>query len=513
MLKQRRWATALFLGWLAASGAQAADWIRAQSEHFNVSSDAGERGAREYLRQLEVMHQVVLMLVGGDAAKAKNQPRLDLFLLRDGDDMRRVRSHFVGISGVHTLCSEGSVAYAHAPPSTLGLAENPGLKTLFHEYGHHMMYQYASTYYPAWYAEGFAEFLGNSVLDGDKMRLGEVARNNALWLRTQPWIDMELVLKPPFKSTGDKDAIDRNADGFYKQSWLLAHYMLSDSERTKKFNDYFARLGAGEDAITTFEPATGIALDKLASLLKRHLTMLPVMAISTKSMALGEVKVDSLPADAEHYLLDASVLRTCPPKADGQAILARLQARAAKGSPSVALKLALARAHLLFGDRPAATTLLQELVSADEGSFEAQYLLGRALAQGAEDLAGEAQQALRAEARSHLFKAYRLKKNDAPTLYHVARLLALDGPGPSLLNAAQGARALAPGVSEYAHFEAMIDLDAGDHARALRALAPLASDPHNPLYAARVREAMDAIRAGKDRSTVQSLLAPPSASN
>jgi tetratricopeptide (TPR) repeat protein len=128
------------------------------------------------------------------------------------------------------------------------------------------------------------------------------------------------------------------------------------------------------------------------------------------------------------------------------------------------------------------------------------------LEQGAETLNGEARDSAREQARAQYFKAYRLKKNDAPNLYHLAHLLAREGATPNALNAAQGARALAPGVSSYALFEAWLDLEGGQPERALRALAPLASNPHDLKFAAQVREAMAAIRAGKSKVEVQRLL-------
>ena len=506
MRARRRFAlrAAVLCAALCGQAAHAADWLRAQSEHFTITTDSSERRAAEYLQELEALHHVVLLIMGVEPAKTQAKPRFELYLLRDPRDLAKVRPHFAnGIGGVHMLCSEGSVAYVGLPSWGLGHAEDPGLQILFHEYAHHVMFQYATAFYPAWYVEGFAEFFGKSQISGDKVVLGDTARGNALWLRSRPWIDFQRVLKPPFKATGDKDADRSDFEAFYNQSWLLVHYMLSDSARTKLFNDYFARLGEGEDPIAAFEPATGIPVAKLAGALRRHLDNLPVVAVSSGRSDKGAVRVEALPAEVDGYLLDASVLRTCAPKAQGQAILQRLKAQEAKGNAPVELKLARARAEFLFGEPKAALAALQELAAAHETSFDAQHLLGRALAESADELEGEARTAARAQARAQLFKAYRLQKNDAPNLYQMARVMAVDGVNANVLNAAQGARALAPGVGTFATFEALVDLDAGERTRALRALAPLASNPHDPAYAARMRAAMQAIRAGLSRNEVQ----------
>jgi tetratricopeptide (TPR) repeat protein len=486
--------------------ALAADWLRAQSEHFVVTTDGTERRVREYLHDLESLHHVVQMLLGVDAAKAQGKPKFELYLLQSNQDMGKVRPYFANkFSGVYMQCDEGSVAYVSVEHGRLGEVGDWGLSVLFHEYAHHMMFQYATRVYPPWYVEGFAEFLGHSEIDGDKVVLGGIGRQTAWQLRERPWIDFEKVFQPPFKATGEKDVDDSYFMAFYAQSWLLTHYMLSDSERTRKFNNYFARIGAGEDPRSAFESATNIPVATLRGLLKNHLNSLPVINVSSNSMPKIEVVIEPLPAEVDRYVLDASVLKTCPGKEYGQILLERLHAAASKGAASEGLSLALARAELLYGQVEVATASLQKIAAA-EGNFEAQYLLGRVLEQSAETLNGEARDSAREQARAQYFKAYRLKKNDAPNLYHLAHLLAREGATPNALNAAQGARALAPGVSSYALFEAWLDLEGGQPERALRALAPLASNPHDLKFAAQVREAMAAIRAGKSKVEVQRLL-------
>jgi hypothetical protein len=124
----------------------------------------------------------------------------------------------------------------------------------------------------------------------------------------------------------------------------------------------------------------------------------------------------------------------------------------------------------------------------------------------AEKLSGEPQRAALDSARSHLIKAYRLKKDEAPTLYHLARALRAKGIDQNMLNAARAARLLAPSVPEYAVLEARADLEAGDREPAIRALVPMATSTHQPERAARARQAIEAIRAGKPSDDVVPLL-------
>jgi len=106
-------------------------------------------------------------------------------------------------------------------------------------------------------------------------------------------------------------------------------------------------------------------------------------------------------------------------------------------------------------------------------------------------------------------QAWRLDKTDASNLYQLSRASTITNP-TNALAAARNAHVLSPGVWDFATWEAWLDLGADDRDRAIQALAPLASNPHGGDTTTRIRNAIDAIRAGKSRDDVQRLM---SASN
>jgi hypothetical protein len=492
---------AAVLGACLGSSAHAGAWIRAESEHFVVTSDGPESKIRDYVRQLEVFRYLSLLVLGADSAHARAQVKFDIHVLARQRDIRKLRPEFSDfVAGVYFRCSEGSSAYSSMSWGDRG--SDPGLVILFHEYAHHLMFQYATTYYPQWYIEGFAEYMATAEVERGKITIGQGEPGRLQVMARPDWIRFEDVLKPTFRHAGDKDVDQADVRRFYSQSWLLAHYMLSDSERTKRFNAYFARVAAGEDPITAFEPATGIAISDLKKILERYLRGMPVLSVPTKDMPDPSIKLEALPDSMSDYLLNASLLRTCPSKPQGQAILAQLRGLKGDAGNSPALRLALARAELLFGDPEAASADLKTYVAADETSFEAYHLLARALIASAKALDGDAKAAAVAQARAHFLKAYRLKKLDAPNLYHLAQALAGEGVNNNALNAARTARMLAPGVGDYAVYEALMDIDANDRDKAVLALMALASNPHDPKQSSRMRKAIEAIQAGKNKSDI-----------
>ena len=473
--------------------ARAAGWLKAESDHFVIYTDGSEAKAREYVRQLEAFRYVSLMVLGADGASARAKAKFDIYLLRKQLDMQKVRPDFQeAVAGVYFQCVEGSSAYSTLQPFQRPDGSDHGLIVLFHEYAHRLMFQYAAGVYPSWYIEGFAEYMSTAAIEDSGVSIGEPFTDRLRILGRRPWISFEQVLKPSFKLRSGDDSVG----SFYAQSWLLAHYMLNDSGRTQKFNAYFERVGGGEDAVAAFEPATGIPVARLYGILKRYAEALPVIRVSGQNLPKASVKIDALPEDANDYLLSASVLKSCPPKPHGEAILAKLRALPRGANSTSPMQLALARAELLFGDAKAAHELLEAYLAADDNSFEAHYLMGRA----------EAKLADPSQARAHFFKAYRLKKNDAPNLYHLAQTLALNGVNANVLNAAQGAHALEPTVPDYAIYEALADLEANDRERAAAALLPLSSNPHDPKQAARMRSAIEAIKAGKSKSEVSNVI-------
>ena len=490
---------------VTASAARAAEWSLLESEHFSLYARGDEAAAREYLKQMEGFRWLALKVLGTGARSLRAQARFDIYLMPGTDALRALYPELPNnAAGVYHHCSEGSVAHG-AFSVRWRTSQDYNQVVLLHEYAHHLMFQHATASYPAWFVEGFAEYMATTEYEGERVSLGAVHETRSRDLAHPSWLPFDDVLR----WDGSLPKNDRNlGPSLYAQSWLLTHYMLSDDERSKKLTAYIAAQGAGEEPVAAFERVTGIAPATLPRLLQRYLRDgLPMLKVGGQDLPRPAVTATPLGADADDYLPAASALQACVSDEQGQAFLARLRTlapRPAQANPR--LRLALARAEARFGDPKAAIDMLEAHLAADAESAEAHYLLGRAWGRQAQALEGDAQQAAREGERTHLIKAYRLRKDHAPTLYHLARALERKGIDNNVLNAARAARLLSPSVGEYAVFEAWLDLQAGERDQAARALAPLASDPHAPARAARMRQAIEAIHAGKTMREVSALM-------
>jgi len=497
---------ALAAATLSALPALAADWLQLESAHFTVTTNGPEEQSRSYLEKLEAFRTMSMNLLGADANSARAQAKFNIFLLRRRFSLKKVRPEFSeNVVGVYCNCVEGSTAYTTMEDALQRHDIDTALEHLFHEYAHHLMFQYGRIGYPNWYVEGFAEFLATAIIQKDNILLGQISVDRAGYLKYGDWLPFKKMLASnSYFGSRNSNAVEGAA--FYAQSWLLAHYMLTDSERAKGFNAYFERLSAGEDALAAFEPATGIPLDSLQSRLRTYSYEMQAYRLTLPPQASPVISVKKLADGADDYVLLASVLKTCPTEAHGKTVLAQLRTRAAnEPAQPDELRLALARAEILYGDTTAAMKSLETPLP-EEASFELHYLRGRALMKTAEGLQGEAAKEPISQAGKEFLAAYRLKKIDAANLFFLAKSLSVDGIGNNALNAARGARALAPSVAPYAAQEALMDLQVDDRERAARALLPLTFDPHQPEQAVRVRRAIDAIKANASTQDVDRIL-------
>lgn len=502
---------ALTAGMIMACGGQAlaADtWLKAQSEHFTLYSNAPEGKTRTYVKALEQFRALTLLLLGGTDSGV--QPRFTLYLLKDQDQIQLVRPAFARqVAGVYFNCGEGDSAYSSVQTnSDVFDDQDPGLVVLFHEYSHFVMFQHARTYYPPWYVEGFAEYLSTADPMKDKITIGENNKWRSWTLAADRQIPYERVLKPSFGFAGDKSNDGWEVESFYAQSWLLTHYMLSDTTRAKAFNAYFAELAKGADPVKSFEATTGIKVASLRGTLEHYSQNMVYMNVPVPSYADTNIAVAHIAPDAGAWLLDRSLLTTCMAPDQGKAVLGRLQARVAAAPADWELKLSIARAQLLYDKPETAEATVGTVIDAHPDSFEANYLMGRIYMRESETASDKDRTDLVDTARGFFIAAYKLDKSNAANLYYLARSFQSKPgfPDTNAVNAANAAHVLAPSIAEYAIFDAFVNLAVGKRDEAVTLLTPYTGDPHNRAQAERLQKAVDAIKAGKTAGDVMRMM-------
>lgn len=501
----------LCLGTAATSPAQAKGWVRAESAHFVIFSELGEAKTRTYIEQLEAFKYLAELMLGTDPKSGASSAVFTIYLLADPETFQVVRPGIdKEIGGFYLHCLEGSVAYASRSIQWDTSAPDNGLMILLHEYAHHLMFTRMQRFYPRWYVEGFAEYMSTTALDRGQYRVGaaNVFRLPLLRDESVRWIDFRVILDPVKLAAVAKEG-NLKSQPFYAQSWLLTHYMLSDSERTRTFNAFFDRVGRGENAIESFEAETGIRVDALTKELRAHLRKLPAIRVAVPNLPETAIKVARLPSSLDDYILQAATLQTCPEEEHGEKLTKELRKLKDRYAPDPNFRLELARAEFRFGDVQAARSELEALAQTSEPDPELLYLLGRIYLDAAnEEEDGEQREILLDKASTHFIAAYKLRKHHPPTLYFLSRALDIGSePSKSVVNAANAAAVLAPAVFQYAFHAALINVRADDRQMAIRVLQPFASDPHNTAMAARVVAMIEAIRDEKSMNEIMQTMA------
>lgn len=452
--------------WLALSpvGA-AARWLRADTAGFSVYSQGSEAGLRDMAAKLEAFDALLRLVTN---TKAPPSPtRLAVYVVPGNDQVRAVSGldgrNIVGIYLAHP----GGIA---ALSSTDDLATTSTM-TLFHEYAHHFMYQYASGAYPGWYTEGFAEFVSTARIKGDTAELGRLEPGRLYPLLTYAWVPVEQML------AGKGPAL--NADMFYSQSWAMVHYLSNDPGRAAALGRYLQAVAGGADAQAAFEPAFGMTTEAFQLACRKYVRSDAMTYMRLRwTPPAAQVTVTALPASANRLLLLGLQAALGADEADAPQLLKAVRAEAAKWPGDRYARTVLAETEIGYGDRAAGLALVDALIAADPNDPQPFYLRGLALI----DAAGvapdpDASEADLRAARTALARANALRPDD----FRILAAHAKASPRPltdTALDVLLRARELAPQVDEIGLMAGEALAEKGRTAEALAVLAPIAADPH-----------------------------------
>jgi hypothetical protein len=475
----------LAFSFFAASPALAA-WKRAESANFILYSQAGDETIRDQIALLEDYQAFLRLLTQIEDPPAAN--KLSVYMVKGPAQLRSVHSVPQGVAGFYTATSGGIAAFADESSAGRGDQRN---QILLHEIAHHFMLQYRPRPYPAWYIEGFAEYVMTAQFEKTEIQFGAYNPGRAYTLVQSKWLPLERVL------FGEVPTNSEEMDAFYAQSWLIAHYMLRSDVYRPKLVAYIARLGAGEDSRKAFAQSFPESLKDLEAQLRAYVKKgMTFSRMKRKSAAAPpEVTITPMPASADDLLLARATMQVGPDAGTEPALLARVRTAAARHNDAFA-KRVLAQAEALYGDGAKADALLDELTAANPKDAELLYLRGMrhlVAARAADD--GEAGFK---EAQRWFGRAHKLDPNHFQSLIRYAESLQMDRRmlSDNTINILLLARDLAPQVSETSMHAASLLIARGRLAEAEALLLPLAGDPHNTGLAAAAREMLAQARAG-----------------
>lgn len=238
-----------------------AQWLRAETDHFIIYGAGSERSLRSYAEKVERFD--FLLRTYYPISVDHEIPKLEIFLADGRRDMLLAEP---GISASVGGFYSPNSSRIHAVVNTESIM---GDEVMFHEYGHHFMFQMAATAYPSWFVEGFAEYYATADIRADRIQFGRHSEGRMLMFVQQPvnsWAPMADVLKWRISDSGRYRAGD-----YYAQAWALTHYFMSTPERTRMLGQYLAAVSRGEDSVEAMQAATGRTPEQLQNDMRLYL--------------------------------------------------------------------------------------------------------------------------------------------------------------------------------------------------------------------------------------------------
>ena len=283
---------ALWVGLASLLAAQPEDiesWNTARSASFQVHSNASPERAAEIVASLERFR----------AAFAGLAPELELsspapfriFAFRDADSYSPYKTggegRGVSILGQFLSHPDSNYITLNADPAYLG-----SFAVVFHEYVHFLV-QSNFPGVPRWFNEGLAEYYSTFFSDRERAYVGQPVDRHVRWLRVNRELGLEEVLRVTRETAVGHDA--HGAGRFYAVSWILVHYLLSDSsDLSDSLAGYFEAVRQGNDPHGAFIDSFGVRPAELEDAIREYVAAgaLPIASLSLDGLpGVGDVAV------------------------------------------------------------------------------------------------------------------------------------------------------------------------------------------------------------------------------
>ena len=448
-----------------------AEWRRAESDRFVVYSNSRESVLRDYVQKLETFDWILRHRLGLPQNQLPAR-KLPVYLLESPREFTQVfPTRENGVVAAYVATEEDIFATA---------IRSRGDDMTLHEYAHHFMYQNAPAAYPAWLVEGFAEYMMTARINDREVEIGGFNANRIAWLIYSDWIPIgELLSKQPHEVRSGA-----HEDTYYPVAWLLTHWFMSDTERSRQLQTYIAAVGNGVDPVEAMQTATGLAPFQLRRILTDYMKERLRIVRYISDFPRAEMTVTTLPASADDLLLIGQRLNYGVRADRVESTVAEVRRLAARHPDDPFALLQLGHAELHFGDPVAGEAVLTRLLEREPANVEALQLMASRYIQMAHE--ANDSDALMRRARGYLSRAFAADDANYTTFILLGRTRegAADYPTENDLATWALAYTIAPQLSSarLGYASALMQVARFDEATIL--LRPLANAPHGGQTAA-----------------------------
>jgi tetratricopeptide (TPR) repeat protein len=215
-------------------------WMRVNSSHFTVVTDAGERKGHDVIVRFEQMRGVFSQLLS--RSKVNMSLPIDIIALKTDKEYAQLAPIRQG----QPINAPGFfIAGDDRIFIVLDVAADESWRAVAHQFAHYLLnYNYPAT--PAWFDEGFAEYFSSMRPDARQVLIGGDPELNLAWkedlignqiaVRNVPKSLTEQLTAPVWLSMSDLFDMRHNVSNyqegshntlFYAQSWITMHFLLN----------------------------------------------------------------------------------------------------------------------------------------------------------------------------------------------------------------------------------------------------------------------------------------------
>ena len=476
---------AVFLSVAGANAVSAAEtWHRADSHHFTIYSDGSAGQLEDFTHEVEKFDALLRMIF---SRPAKDDPaKLTIYLLRNSNAVDALHKGAAGFYSVR-LGQTFAVGNREFGGDRTDLS---GKRVLFHEYAHHFMFHNFAIPAPAWFVEGFAEYVSTAEFkrNGD-WTFGFPAHHRAYSVQNGPNIPIERLLSDTYSGMNGAET-----SAFYGWAWALTHMLYSDpNERGNQIMRYLRDINSGMDNLAAAEKNFG-DLGELERSLRGYVRKSMGYSKSDKSIPYRDAITVTTLDDQASELVELTLDRLASP--EPMKVRERLVRFAAERNSALAwLQLAeldYRLAHRSEGegegeaepsyDFTAAQASVDRALAIDPDLARAHVLNGRILLEPFDhgEEADEADESLWGEARASFLAANRLDPRDPLALYLYAQTFQRTGERDAMVGPAlETAFGFRPESTEFRSALAMHYASEGRYDSAIALLKIIANNPHS----------------------------------
>ena len=310
-------------------------WIRVNSAHFSVLTDAGEKKGREASLRLEQMRDIFSQLFL--KTKLQLSEPLDVIALQSDEEYIKVAPLQKG----QPTSAPGF--FLHGDDRNyivLDLAAENSWRAVSHDFARlFLSFNYPPT--QEWFDEGFAQYFSSLRLGDNQAQVGGDPAQNLPWNRALPLplaTDSSLprtfteLLARPWMPLPELFAMRPGPTGyppmFYAQSWIVMHYLVNQNKLSEA-GAYFGLVQIKKVPVEqAIQQAFGISAAALEQAVKDYFHSFAAPAPSqpdSKAAAAAGGKLTQFPAPLGPLDVGASVLDMTIPQA--QSLVAEMMLR------------------------------------------------------------------------------------------------------------------------------------------------------------------------------------------